>query len=100
MIRRHEHAVLQQRQLPVGVPRRRHHLPAVERVASVDELGVADDADEGAVVGALLDQLVGDPGGNAVLVEPRREHLGPVVALPDELALLEVEPPLERRALR
>jgi len=48
---------------------------------------------------ALLDQLVGTLGGDAVLGEPRRHALGPVVAAPHALALRVVEPALVDRRI-
>ena len=100
MVGRHEHAVLEQAQLSVGVARCGDELPAVELLALGDEHGIALEADEGPVDVAGADQLLGDLARHAVGEEPLRDPLGPVGVPPDELALRVVERALVHRRPR
>ena len=86
-----EHAVAKQPELPVGVARERHRLPAVDPLARGDRRRVRHVADELRVGAAGAEQLVGDRAGDPVLPEPGCDALGPLRIAPDELALGEVE---------
>ena len=92
-----EGPVAVEHQLAVRMPGRGDGLPAVDEVAGLEQLGVGLEADERPVHRPLLDQLGRHLVGDAVPAEPVDEHVRPVVAAPDERALLVVEPPLGHR---
>ena len=91
-------AVLEQRQLAVRVPRGGDDLPAVERVAVVDEHGVGDRLMNGRSAPPCSDQLLRDRRRDAVAVEPGRERLDHSSFCPDERSLLGVDRPWQTAA--
>jgi len=82
-----EHAAAEQHQLAVGVAGRGNGFPARDDVAGIEELRIRSVADEGAIGGAFLDQLVGHGGRNPVPAKPLDEDAAPVLPAPDERAL-------------
>src|SRR4051794_10998259 len=102
MIAADEHAVVaQETDVPVRMTRQLDDLPLGKRAPPVQQVRAARISDEGRERMALLDQLVGTLGRDAMLREPVRHALGPVVAAPHPLALRVVEPALvDRRAGR
>src|SRR4051794_3771864 len=102
MIAADQHAVVaQETDVPVRMSWQLDDLPGGKRAALVQQVRAACIPDEGRERMALLDQLVGIFGRDAVLREPVRHALGPVVGTPDPLALRVVEPALvDRRAGR
>ena len=89
-----EHVVADEHQLAVGVAGCRDRAPSADVVAGIEKPRIGLEADERPPEGTLLDQLPHDLVGHALTPEPVDEHVRPVASVPDEAALLVVDPSL------
>src|SRR6188472_2158968 len=89
-----EHVVADEHQLAVRVAGCRDRAPSVDVVAGIEKPRIRLEADERPPEGTLLDQLLHHLVGHALTAEPVDEHVRPVASVPDEAALLVVDPSL------